>query len=41
MKASLYLPVNYELRAASDASVTIFTCGGYKYCDVILMREFG
>jgi hypothetical protein len=41
MKESLYLPVNYELGATSDASITIFTPGGYKHCDVTLMREFG
>ena len=42
MKESLYLSVIYELRATSDASIlTIFTRGGYKYCDVTLMREFG
>jgi hypothetical protein len=41
MKDSLYLSLNYEIRATSDASITIFTRGGYKYCDVTLMREFG
>jgi len=41
MKESLYLPVNYELGATSDGSITIFTRGGCKYCDVTLMRELG
>jgi len=39
-KESLSFPVSYQLRATRDVSVIIFTRGGYKYCDVILMREF-